>query len=166
VTLTVLTGTSSIELPVRRPQPGDARVAPFPEPEAAPSSSMTVLREGRLERSVTMDQVSGEVTHRLYIDGGVFGPWGKLRLEATGIEMSHVYDRIYSIRPEDPNSAQAIMTQSWETGRGDWQVKIETYARMTSTRETFELDAWVEAREGDALVCRREWKSSVPRTDV
>ena len=166
VTLTVLTGASSVELPVRRPQPGDARVLPLPEPEAAPSSPMTVLREGRLERSVTMDQVSGEVTHRLYIDGGVFGPWGKLRLEATGMEMGHVYDRIYRIRPEDPNSAQAIMTQSWEMGRGDWQVRIETYAQMTSTRETFELDAWVEAREGGALVCRREWKSSVPRTDV
>lgn len=127
---------------------------------------MAVLREGRLERSVTLDQVSGEVTHRLYIDGGTFGPWGKLRLEATGIEMSHVYDRIYRIRPDDPNSAQAIMTQSCEMGRGDWQVRIETYAQMTSTRDTFELEAWVEAREGDSLLCRREWASSVPRTDV
>ncbi|MDE2448734.1 MAG: CocE/NonD family hydrolase [Gammaproteobacteria bacterium] len=166
VTLTIFTGASTVDLPVRRPQPGDARVPPLPHPEAAPSSPMIVLREGRLERSVTMDQVSGEVTHRLYIDGGVFGPVGKLRLEAIGMEMGHVYDRSYRIGPEDPNSAQAIMTQSWEMGRGDWQVKIETYAQMTSTHETFELDAWLEAREGDALVCRREWKSSVPRTDV
>ena len=166
VTLSVLTGASSVELPVRRPQPVDARVSAFPGPEATPSSSMTVLRKGRIERAVTMDQVSGEVTHRLYIDGGVFGPLGKLRLDATATEMGHVYDRIYRIRPEDPNSAQAIMRQSWEMSRGGWRVSIETHAEMTSTHETFELDAWLEAREAGTLVCRREWKSSLPRTDV
>ena len=55
------------------------------------------------------------------------------------------------------------MTQTCEIGRGDWQTRIETYAQMTSTPTTFELTAWVEAFEGDALVSRREWKSSIPR---
>lgn len=166
VSLSVLSGASSLELPVRRPQPEDARVPPLPEPQASAASQMTVLRQGRLERSVSIDQVSGEVTHRLFVDGGTFGPWGKLRLEATGVEMSHVCDRIYRIRPDDPNSARAVMTQSCEMGRGEWQVRIDTFAQMTSTPATFELDAWVEAREGEKLICRREWKSSVPRTDV
>jgi hypothetical protein len=127
---------------------------------------MSLLRQGRLERSVTLDQLSGEVTHRLFIDGGTFGPWGKLRLEASGMEMSHVYERLYAIRPEDPLSARAVMIQSCELGRGSWQVRIDTRAEMTSTRTTFELDAWVEAREGSQLLCRREWKASIPRTDV
>ncbi|HEV7139403.1 MAG TPA: CocE/NonD family hydrolase [Steroidobacteraceae bacterium] len=166
VKLSVFTGASALELPVRQPQADDDSVAALPPPEAAPASGMTVLREGRLERSVTHDQVGGEVTHRLFIDGGTFGPWGKLRLEGNGTEMSHVYERLYSIRPGDPLSARAVMIQSCELGRGSWQVRIDTRAEMTSTRETFELDAWVEAREGSEVLCRREWKASIPRTDV
>ena len=166
VRLTVFTGASALELPVRQPQAADAHVPPLPPPEAAPPSGMTLLRAGRLERAVTLDQLSGEVTHRLFIDGGTFGPWGKLRLEAPGMEMSHVYERLYAIRPEDPLSARAVMTQSCELGRGSWQVKIDTCAEMTSTRATFELAAWVEAREGSEVLCRREWKASIPRTDV
>ena len=166
VRLTVFTGASALQLPIRRPQAADARVRPLPPPEASPPSGMTLLREGRLERAVTLDQLSGEVTHRLFIDGGTFGPWGKLRLEAPGLEMSHVYERLYAIRPDDPLSARAIMTQSCEMGRGAWQVRIDTHAEMTSTRASFELRAWVEAREGSELLCRREWKASIPRTDV
>jgi hypothetical protein len=166
VTLSVFTGASALELPVRQPQAADARVEPLPQPEASPASAMTVLRPGRLERSVTLDQLSGEVTHRLFIDGGTFGPWGKLRLEAPGMEMSHVYERLYAIHPDDPLSARAVMIQSGEFGRGSWQVRIDTRAEMTSTRDTFELAAWVEAREGSEVLCRREWKASIPRTDV
>jgi hypothetical protein len=55
------------------------------------------------------------------------------------------------------------MTQSYEMGRGDWQVKIDASAEMTSTPTSFELNAWVEAFEGNAPVCRRDWKSSVKR---
>jgi uncharacterized protein len=166
VKLTVFTGASALELPIRQPQAADARVAPLPPPEAAPPSGMSLLRQGRLERSVTLDQLSGEVTHRLFIDGGTFGPWGKLRLDAPGMEMSHVYERLYAVRPEDPLSARAVMIQSCELGRGSWQVRIDARAEMTATRATFELDAWVEAREGSQLLCRREWKASIARTDV
>jgi hypothetical protein len=66
---------------------------------------MTVVRPGRIERGVTLDQLSGEVTHRLYIDGGVFGPSGKFRLEEIGVELAHVFERIYRIKPGEPNSA-------------------------------------------------------------
>jgi hypothetical protein len=37
---------------------------------------------------------------------------------------------------------------------------------MTSTRGTFELDAWIEAYEGAVRVCRREWRSSIAREDL
>ena len=163
VTLTLFTGASQLVLPTRRPQAEDQQLRPLPPPAAAPSSGMTVLRQGKLERSETIDPRTGEVNHRLFIDGGTFGPWGKLRLESPGIDISHVYERNYSIHPDDPNSARARMTQSCEMGRGDWQVRIETSAEMTSTSTTFELHAWVEAYEGEKSVCRQEWRSSIPR---
>jgi uncharacterized protein len=164
VTLTVFTGVSQLLLPVRRPQPSDNRSTSLPAPASSSPSSMTVVRDGKIERSVSIDQLTGRVNHRLYVDGGTFGPTGKIRLEAPGVEISHVYERNYSIHPSDPNSARATMTQSCEIGRGSWQTRIQTYAEMTSTPTTFELTAWVEAFEGDTSVCRREWKSSIPRT--
>jgi hypothetical protein len=136
---------------------------PLPKPDAAPSSAMTVVRQGRMERTVTIDQVTGRVNHRLFVDGGTFGPTGKIRLEATGVAISHICERNYSIHPDDPNSAHASMSQTCEIGRGNWQTRIHTFAEMTSTPTSFELNAWVEAFESDTQVCRREWKSSIPR---
>jgi len=80
--------------------------------------------------------------------------------------MGHVFERIYSIHPDAPNSARATMTQSYEMGRGDWQVRVNAGAEMTSTADTFELTAWIEAFEGDTVLCRREWRSSIPRTHM
>jgi uncharacterized protein len=163
VKLTVFTGASHLLLPVRGPQPGDSTLLPFPPPAAAPSSPATVLREGSMERTVTLDQLTGRVNHRLFVDGGTFGPTGKIRIEAPDVAISHICDRNYGIHPDDPNSARATMAQTCEIGRDDWQTRIETYAEMTSTPTTFELTAWVEAFEGDRSVCRRDWKSSIPR---
>jgi hypothetical protein len=80
--------------------------------------------------------------------------------------MSHAYERNYTIHPDNPNSARATMTQTYEMGRGTWQVQIRTAAEMTSTATTFELDAWVEAYESEKSVCRREWKATIPRRQL
>ena len=115
---------------------------------------------------MTLDQITGEAIHRLFVDGGVFGDWGKFRLDDIGLEMGHVFERIYRIHPDDPNSAVATMRQSYDMGRGDWQIKIDAWAEMRSTPSTFELRAWIEAFEGANPVCRREWKSSIPRLNL
>jgi uncharacterized protein len=166
VTLTVFTGASVLQLPVREARQEDASLPPLPEPAAATPSPATVLREGRVERSVTTDPLTGEVNHRLYTDGGVFGAWGKFRLEDIGLEMSHAYERNYRIHPANPNSAVATMTQTYEMARGTWQTRIDAGAEMRSTVTTFELSAWMEAFEGDKSVCRRQWSASIPRSGV
>jgi hypothetical protein len=113
-----------------------------------------------------VDQVTGDVSHRVLIDGGVFGPIGKIRFDAIGMEVRHLSERIYRIHPDDPNSAKAIMTQTYEMGRGAWQVRIDAGAEMTSTVSSFELSSWIEAYEGDRSIFRREWKRSLPRRCV
>ncbi|HEY3849908.1 MAG TPA: CocE/NonD family hydrolase [Steroidobacteraceae bacterium] len=164
--LTLIAGSSQLLLPVRAAEAPSTPPVEMPEPVCAEPSRATVLRQGRVERSVTTDPVTGEVNHRLYVDGGVFGDWGKFRLEAVDLEMGHVFERNYRIRPDQPNSARATMTQSYEMARGDWQVKINAGAEMTSTPQAFELTAWLEALEGDTVVCRRDWRSSIPRRQV
>jgi putative CocE/NonD family hydrolase len=165
VALTVFTGASRLSLPVWRPKEEQAPPT-FPPPAVAPASSVTVLRKGYVERSVTLDPVSREVSHRLRTDGGVFGDWGKIRIDDVGVEISHIYDRIYRIKPDDPTSAEATMTQTYETGRGSWQTRVVATARMSSTTRDFELEASLEAYEGDTRICRRDWKARVPRGTV
>jgi uncharacterized protein len=163
-TLTLTTGSSHLRLPVRRPA-AEAGIE-LPEAVSAEPSPATVLRQGRVERSVSTDPVTGEVTHRLYVDGGVFGDWGKFRLEDISLDMGHVFERNYRIHPDQPNSARATMTQSYAMARGDWRVTINAGAEMTSTGKAFELTAWLEALEGDTVICRRDWRSSIPRRHV
>jgi len=163
-TLTLTTGISQLRLPVRR-SAAEAGIE-LPAAVSAEPSPATVLRQGRVERSVSTDPVTGEVTHRLYVDGGVFGDWGKFRLEDIGLEMGHVFERNYRIHPDEPNSARATMTQSYDMARGDWRITIHAGAEMTSTGKAFELTAWLEALEGDTVICRRDWRSSIPRRHV
>jgi putative CocE/NonD family hydrolase len=166
VTLTVTTGVSQLLLPVRRPERTPRPPKEMPEAVSAEPSPATVLRQGRVERSVATDPMTGEVTHRLYVDGGVFGDWGKFRLEDIDLELGHVFERNYRIHPDLPNSARATMAQSYDMTRGNWRVTINASAEMTSTAKTFELTAWLEALEGDTVVCRRDWRSSIPRRHV
>jgi len=163
VTLTVWTGVSALRLPVRAPQAADLQLPELPPPRAAASTSLTTLRAGRLERSLTINQLSGEVTHRLFIDGGVFGPCGKLRLESIGAELAHVSERVYRIHPDDPTSAQALMRQTYEMREGAWQIRIEAGACMSCTETHFELQGWVEAFEGERLLKRKEWRERIAR---
>jgi uncharacterized protein len=164
-TVTLTTGISQLLFPAWL---ADQAAPPVELPEAvcAEPSPATVLRRGRVERSVVRDPASGEVTHRLYVDGGVFGDWGRFRLEDIDLEMGHVFERHYRIHPDDPNSARATMTQSYDMARGDWRIQIKAGAEMTSTAGHFELTAWLEALEGDTVICRRDWRSSIPRRQV
>jgi uncharacterized protein len=166
VTLTVYTGASRVILPVRSAGPEESALVSLPGPESGPLSPMTVVRPGRIERSVTLDQVTGAVTHRLFVDGGVFGDVGKIRLEDIDMELAHVFEKIHRIHPGDPNSAFAAMTQTYEMGRGDWQVSIRAGAEMTSSATTFDLNAWVEAYEGGKSLFRKDWRASIPRNHV
>jgi hypothetical protein len=166
VRLTVFTGASRVVLPVRQTQADDIEHRPLADAAMIAPPRTTVIRQGRVERTVSEDQVTGIITHRLYIDGGAFGGVGKVKIDEIDLEIAHAYERIYSIHPADPNSAVAKMTQCCEIGRGEWQIKILTSAEMTSTDTTFELDAWVEAYEGDELVRRKTWKSGIPRIRI
>ena len=74
----------------------------MPEAVSAEPSPATVLRQGRVERSAATDPMTGEVTHGLYVDGGVFGDWGKFWLEDIDLELGHVFERNYRIIPTCP----------------------------------------------------------------
>ncbi len=166
VTLSLKPGLSSLELPVRRATPSDPAPRPLPEPPQGPAPRLTNLSEGKLERSVTTDLVTGRVTHRVFIDGGVFGPVGRVRFDETGTEMHDVSERIYEIHPDDPLSARAEMTQSRDLARGDWRVRCETWSKQSATAETFVLNARCKCYDGEELVHEVTWRHEIPRNGM
>ncbi len=164
VTLTLACGRSQLHLPVRREPPDADAPRPLPEPpERSARRPVTRMREGSMERSVHTDLVTGEVTHRVFIDGGVFGPVGDLRLDDIGTVLSDVSDRCYTIHPDDPLSARATMEQTASFARDDWTARIWTWSEQRATATDFHLTSYVRAWSGDTLIFDRKNTHTIPR---
>jgi predicted acyl esterase len=148
VALTVFTGVSTLEVPVRPPAPEDARLRPFGAPETGAAVGYTELRPARLKR--TLERRDAELVQTATSDTAT-------RIEAIGLEMEHAIERRYRIRADDPLSAQATVAQRMGLRRGEWAVRVATDAELSATR-----DAW----EGETLVATRRWERRIPRDGV
>ncbi len=165
VTLTLTPGTSRLHLPVR----GTARDTPraMPEPgRRKVKRPVTKIRDGAMERSIHTDLTTGEVSTRFFLDGGVFGPVGRMRLDDIGTELGDISDRIYRIHPTDPLSCRATMDQESHFHREDWDVRIKTTAEMTATKTDFVLTASVTCWDGDAQFHHVTWDHKIPRNGM
>ena len=161
-TLSVDTAASALSLPVRAPT-GPAAHPPAAAPEAADPPRVTEMRSGSMDRSVATDLTTGVQTQRFFVDGGVFGPIGDVRLDDIGTVLSDVSERLYAIHPDDPLSAVATMIQEAGFARGDWRVRIVTTARQTATATDFHLTATTTSYDGDAAFHEKKWDRSIPR---
>ena len=157
MTLTLFTGASGLELPVRPPDPGDDRLKPFAEPEGAPRAAWLELRPRRAERTVERDGATGEIVYTVVSDGG------QGRMEEIDLALEQSSLRRYRIQPHDPLTAQAEVVHRMGLRRGDWAVTVESRTSLSATREAFELRARLEAFEGDTLVRARSWDYRVAR---
>ncbi|MCR9151592.1 MAG: CocE/NonD family hydrolase [Rhodobacteraceae bacterium] len=167
VTLTVRPGTSALHLPVRTAPADEPAPRALPDPPKRDGKRpLTRMREGSMERSVHTDLTSGEVTHRFFLDGGVFGPVGDLRLDDIGTVLSDISDRRYTIRADDPLSARATMEQTASFTRDDWQAKIHCYAEQSATPTDFHLVSRMTCWSGDTVIFEQERTHVIPRNGM
>jgi hypothetical protein len=126
----------TLDLPQRPPNAADASFAPFPEPETAPPEKPTIIhRDGvRIER-----------------------------IDRIGLELGTQWSSQYHVEENDPLSAAAELRNTQTLSRNEWQIRVETQLRMSSTRNTFLLQGSLRAFEGTNEVCHRDWDRSVPR---
>ena len=157
VALTLFTGASGLELPVRPPDPGDDRLRPFEAPEGAPPASYVELRPRRVERTVEREGAAGEIVY------GVVSEGGQGRMEEIDLELEQSSVRRYRIQEHDPLTARAEVVQRMGLRRGPWAVVVESRVWLSATEEAFALRARLEAFEGDTLVCSRSWDCRVAR---
>jgi hypothetical protein len=156
-TLTVFTGASSLELPVRPPDPADADLPPLPPPEAPPPLAITMLEPARGGRTVHHDVAGDVVTQEILQDCGLY------RLDDIDLTVQTVVTERYDIRPDDPLSARAEVSSTVRMRRGDWSVEARTRTILTATREEFRVQAVLDAFGGEGRVFSRSWNTTVPR---
>jgi len=163
VALTLRSGSSTLELPVRPPRAEDAELVPFAEPESAPTTEHTKLRHTPLRRTIEIDLTSGEMVYTLFGDGGEFGGASLARIEDIDLELGYTLLRRYRINENDPLAAQAEFVQSSSMRRRDWSVRIEARTRLSATAESFQFTGDLEAFEGEQPFARRDWALTLPR---
>jgi putative CocE/NonD family hydrolase len=157
VTLTLHTGRSALELPVRPPRREDAKIR-FDPVEAAPPVRRTALTAGSRNRIVRTDvgtnETLVEVTDRS----------GRSRYdEIEGLVVESGSVERYRIVEGDPLSCTAEVSGMWRFERGDWQVRTEMSTRVTCDRRHFHVTARLEGYEGDARVFEREFTERIAR---
>jgi uncharacterized protein len=135
-TATVQIFAGTLDLPQRPPNAADGKLPPFPEPETASPEKPTILhRDGvRIER-----------------------------IDRIGLESGTQDKTEYRVEENDPLSAVAELSHSQTLSRNEWQIRVETQMRLSSTANAFLLQASVRAWEGANEVCRRDWDRSIPR---
>lgn len=158
VTLSVFTGSSRLDLPVRR-NAGQQEVAIQPT-ETTELSGFTLLRQGESERRVCHDLITGDTVIEHRDDSGL------KRFEPHGLESGLRSSVTYATGRADPLSARATTHWVAEVGRGDWRVTTESSSSLRADQENFYLEAELVAFEGEEEVFRHSWTRRIPRDHV
>ncbi len=165
VTLTVVGGSSDLELPVRPPRPDDATLTPFEPPLVPEGLGATSVGGGRGGRSYTRDLVDDGITWTFtYFDGGnVVLPNGWETEEWNRVS--------YGVREGDPLSARVVVEAESVLVRGtQGRFHIVTHGEMTCDAATFFVEDRVAVFEGDVgaerEVFAKTWRHEAPRDFV
>ncbi len=156
-TVTVNAADSYLELPVRLGNAEMARPPALGEAEGAPPLPVETLTRGRNVRTITRDIETGGVTLEIIKDAG------RVRLPHNRMEIESVTNERFSIRDDDPLSANADYTCEYAIGRADWQTRTRGRLRMSSTGEHFIVEAQLEAFQSDVRLFDKTWNLKIPR---
>ena len=155
-TLTIHTGASCIDIPVRR-KIANEKSPQFAEAQAAPAVELEQLSKPFNKRDLTRDQATGET--RLHI----VDDFGRSTIVEHGLTTWSCGRENYSILPGDPLSARQDCHWTEESARGDWKVRTETHSTMTATKTHWHVTGTLEAYENDKQILVRTWDRKVRR---
>lgn len=159
-TVSLFTGVSFLELPVRPANPSDAGLRPFEPPEGARAEKTELRRP--LKRLIERDRASNETIYTISTEGGDLDE-PLPRIDAINLEVGHAIVKRFRIGEADPLSAQAEVALKTLFRRGLWEARVETRARFSSTLDHFIVEAELAAYEDKAQVFTRTWKRRVRR---
>lgn len=158
-TLTITTGASRLELPVRPPRPEDAALPPF-GPAIIARDTPAIAHPVPVppaRRVVSRDLLEGTIT----VD---FPRWTH-RTELTDIGQTTTASGLarYTIREDDPLSACTFTDFRVELQRQDTTIAHHSWGTLTCDRTHFIVDITLEIHENGGEVCRRTWHERIVR---
>jgi putative CocE/NonD family hydrolase len=156
VTLTVHTGKSELNLPIRKKVEIEKQMK-FASPESAQPVAQKETKKPFHKRDVTIDPKTGETKLAIIDD------FGTQEIKPHGMVILGAGRENYSIMPDDPLSAK--METHWTEGRkrGKWETRTETYGRLTATKTHWIVWGKIEAYEGKKQVFVKEFNESIER---
>lgn len=158
VRLSVHTAGSSLDLPIRPiATPDDVSLRTFDDPEGATPLTTTVRVPGEYRWDVHRNMITYESALEVLKDAGT------VRYEDTGVEIGKRVHERYSCVADDFTSARGDTEWTMTFARGAWSTRIETRQSLTCTETGFRLRAELDAFEGEARVCSRNWDLTLPR---
>jgi putative CocE/NonD family hydrolase len=158
VTLTLYTGSSSLELPLRPPRADDVKLAAFGAPFDPTLSTSTVLDPGGRQTKIsTWDVARRALTIRSE------GPYSRRRIDAIGTETFGSWREELFICDDDPTSARLEIERVTGFFRPGWDVRIETRLRMRLNREQYVLTTELKTFDGGEVFFARKWEQPIPR---
>ncbi len=72
----------------------------------------------------------------------------------------------WEIHPDDPLTAKATHVWEQRLSRGDWRIRTQAKAEMTSDASHLHMQATLTAWEGDQVIFCRDFNQRVPRRFV
>jgi uncharacterized protein len=156
VTLTIYAGKSQVHIPVRK-QIADEVPLGWKPAEAAPEAKRKELKKPWNKRETMIDPKTGAARIEIVDD------FGSYEIAPHGLVTHGVGRESYSILPDDPLSAKMETHWTEELKRGRWQVRTETYGRLTASRTHWIVWGKLEAFEGKKKVFEKEWNEKIER---
>lgn len=158
-TLKIHSKESNIQLPVLN-GPGDAKVKFGPPESAKATTTKKIIHEPQFRWNVVKDLINNESALEVLKDEGSY------YLEEIDLEISDYNEEKYSIRNDEPESAEGETLWEKTLKRGDWEIHTRTRTVLSSDKENFYIHATLDAWEGDKRVFSKNWQERVKRRGV
>ena len=160
VTLTIIAGASTLELPVRPPRSEDDGLRPFEPAENAPALRRSLVRPGATRIEIRKDLRTGLVEAERYQDDGL------ICIEDFDWQYASSARRLYTIDPGNPLSPEAHVHWRKEYVRDGFHVHIDARTQMRVTKGEFVIEGQLDAFEQEERVFSRHWNHRIPRDHV
>ncbi|MCG6873270.1 MAG: CocE/NonD family hydrolase [Gammaproteobacteria bacterium] len=164
VHIRILTGKSTLELPVRPPRGEDADLRPFDPPDMAASVPAKRIRHHEFRRRLQVDLTSNDFEYEL--NGSEFDDASLVHFEDIDLRVGYTLSKRFRIREDDPLSARETIEQRSTLARGSWKITVRMTMTLTATADNFQLHGALQADENDTPLLSRDWDLSLPRRFV
>ncbi|MFC0268042.1 CocE/NonD family hydrolase [Kushneria aurantia] len=156
VTLTLDTGATLLELPVRHA--GDDRPSAYPDtPQGAPPLAVETLRSPHSDWVVHESLASGETRVVVTNDSGA------QRIIDNGVISDATTVESYSFNATDWRSCRGHVVSELAFGREGWGITSHTETEVTASATHFRIRAHLRACESDEVAHEERWDLEIPR---